>query len=101
MDRLAPGGKEAIFRDRDTAGFGVRVYPSGGKVYIARAKERTGEKLPGRVAIGRHDALDAGEARRRTALGGMPLTAVSPSILPDLFSVKNSSHWHLTQILIA
>ena len=31
VDRLSVNGKDAIFRDCDLAGFGVRVYPSGKK----------------------------------------------------------------------
>ena len=54
--------------DRVLPGFGVRVYPSGGKVYIAQARERTGKKLPKRVTVGRHDVLNADEARQRAAL---------------------------------
>ena len=60
--------RDTVFWDRNLTGFGVRVYPSGGKVYIAQARERTGEKLPRRVTIGRHDVLNAEEARRRAAL---------------------------------
>ena len=60
--------RDTVFWDRNLTGFGVRVYPSGGKVYIAQARERTGEKLPKRVTIGRHDMLNAEEARRRAAL---------------------------------
>ena len=60
--------RDTVFWDRNLTGFGVRVYPSGGKVYIVQARERTGEKLPGRVTIGRHDVLKAKEARRRAAL---------------------------------
>ena len=60
--------RDTVFWDRNLTGFGVRVYPSGGKVYIAQARERTGDKLPKRVTIGRHDVLNAEEARRRAAL---------------------------------
>ena len=60
--------RDTVFWDRNLTGFGVRVYPSGGKVYIAQARERTGEKLPKRVTIGRHGVLNAEEARRRAAL---------------------------------
>ena len=54
--------------DRVLPGFGVRIYPSGGKVYIAQARERTGKKLPKRVTVGRHDVLNADQARQRAAL---------------------------------
>ena len=32
--------RDSVFWDRDLTGFGVRLYPSGGKVYIAQAHER-------------------------------------------------------------
>ena len=57
-----------MFWDRVLPGFGIRVYPSGGKVYIAQARERTGKKLPRRVTVGRHDVLNADQARQRAAL---------------------------------
>ena len=60
--------RDTVFWDRDLIGFGVRVYPSGGKVYVAQARERTGKKLPKRVRVGRHDVLSADEARQRAAL---------------------------------
>ena len=56
--------KDTVFWDRRLAGFGVRVYPSGAKVYIAQARGPTGSK---RVTIGRHGVLRAGEARRLAA----------------------------------
>ena len=46
-------------------GFGVRVYPTGAKVYVAQARGPDGPK---RVRIGRHGLLNADEARRRAAL---------------------------------
>ncbi|MCY4590488.1 MAG: Arm DNA-binding domain-containing protein [Alphaproteobacteria bacterium] len=60
--------RDTVFWDRDLTGFGVRVYPSGGKVYIAQARERTGKKLPKRVTVGRYDVLNADRARQRAAL---------------------------------
>ena len=36
VDRLSVNGKDAIFWDRDLAGFGVRVYPSGKKVFVVQ-----------------------------------------------------------------
>ena len=37
VDRLSVNGKDAIFWDRDLAGFGIRVYPSGKKVFVVVA----------------------------------------------------------------
>ncbi len=57
--------KETLFWDRRLPGFGVRVYPSGTKTYIAQARGPDGSK---RVTIGRHGAIAANEARRGAAL---------------------------------
>ena len=56
---------DTVFWDRTVTGFGVRVYPTGGKVYIAQAR---GPEGPKRVTVGRHGVLNADEARRRAAL---------------------------------
>ena len=57
--------RDTVFWDRDLTGFGVRVYPSGGKVYIAQAR---GPEGPKRITVGRHDVLNADRARQRAAL---------------------------------
>ena len=57
--------RDTVFWDRDLTGFGVRVYPTGGKVYIAQARGPDGPK---RVTVGRHDVLHADQARQRAAL---------------------------------
>ena len=54
-----------MFWDRKLMGFGVRVYPTGGKVYVAQARGPRGQK---RVRVGQHGVLNAEEARRRAAL---------------------------------
>ena len=57
--------RDTVFWDRIVTGFGVRVYPTGGKVYIAQAR---GPEGPKRVTVGRHGVLNADEARQRAAL---------------------------------
>ncbi|MCE2453164.1 MAG: tyrosine-type recombinase/integrase [Nitrospinae bacterium] len=57
--------KDTVFWDRELTGFGVRVYPTGAKVYIAQAR---GPKGPRRVTVGRHGVIHAEEARKRAAL---------------------------------
>ena len=57
--------RDTVFWDRETTGFGVRVYPSGGKVYVAQAR---GPEGPKRVTVGRHGVLSAEQARQRAAL---------------------------------
>ena len=57
--------KDTVFWDRELTGFGVRVYPTGSKVYIAQAR---GPEGPRRVAVGRHGVIGAEQARKRAAL---------------------------------
>ena len=56
--------KDTVYWDRELTGFGVRVYPTGSKVYIAQAR---GPEGPKRVAVGRHGVINADEARKRAA----------------------------------
>ena len=57
--------KDTVFWDRELTGFGVRVYPGGGRVYVAQARGPDGPK---RVTVGRHGVITAEQARRRAAL---------------------------------
>lgn len=57
--------KDTVFWDGDLTGFGVRVYPTGSKVYIAQAR---GPRGPKRVTVGRHGVIGAEQARQRAAL---------------------------------
>ena len=57
--------KDTVSWDRDLTGFGVRAYPSGGKVYVARAGGPSGPK---QVTVGRHWVLGAEQARQHSAL---------------------------------
>ena len=40
VDSLSVEGKDAVFWDHDLPGFGVRVYPSGRKVYVSKVGGR-------------------------------------------------------------
>ena len=51
VDRLSVNGKDAIFWDRDLPGFGVRVYPSGKKVFVVQTRAFGRSK---RVSLGQH-----------------------------------------------
>ena len=64
VDRLMVE-KDTVFWDREVTGFGVRVYATGGKVYVAQARGPDGPK---RVTVGRHGVIGAERARRRAAL---------------------------------
>ena len=64
VDGLSVEDKDAVFWDRELPGFGVRVYPSGSKVFVVQT--RTGGKSK-RITLGRHGALTADKARKKAA----------------------------------
>ena len=51
VDALSVEGKDAVFWDRDLPGAGIRVYPSGRKVYVVQSRGPGGSK---RVTVGEH-----------------------------------------------
>ena len=65
VETLGTGTRDAVFWDGELLGFGVRVYPSGAKVYVVQT--RAGGRSR-RVTVGRHGVLSAAQARRRAAL---------------------------------
>ena len=65
VDALFVESGDAVFWDRDLAGFGVRVHATGRKVYVVQSRGPTGPK---RVTLGRHGDLPAEEARKRAAV---------------------------------
>ena len=60
--------RDIVIWDRELTGFGVRAYPSGGRVYVAQARGPKYPTGPKRVTVRRHEILNADEARRRAAL---------------------------------
>ena len=64
VEALPVGGREAVFWDTELSGFGVRVYPSGSKVYLVQT--RAGGKSR-RLTVGRHGLISAEQARRKAA----------------------------------
>ena len=64
VDALSVESRDAVFWDRGLPGFGVRVYPSGRKIYVAQSRAPNG---PRRVTLGRHGELAADQARKKAA----------------------------------
>ena len=64
VDGLSVDDKDAVFWDRELSGFGVRVYPSGSKVYVVQTRTKGKSK---RVTLGRHGVISADQARRKAA----------------------------------
>ena len=65
VDGLSVEDKDVIIWDRELQGFGVRVYPSGAKVYLVQSRGPRGSK---RIALGRHGVIPTDRARQRAAL---------------------------------
>ena len=64
VDALSVKEKDAVFWDRDLAGFGVRVHATGRKAYVVQSRGPGG---PVRVTLGRHGEMSCDEARKRAA----------------------------------
>ena len=64
VDALTARGRDTMFWDRDLPGFGVRVYRTGRKVYIAQARGPSGTR---RAVVGRHGKMQPKAARREAA----------------------------------
>ena len=62
VDGLSVEGKDTVFWDRDLPGFGVRVYPSGRKIYVVQSRGPGGLR---RVSLGPHVELTAEQARKQ------------------------------------
>ena len=77
--------RDTMFWDRELPGFGVRVHPSGRKVYVAQTRARG--KAAKRVTVGVHGVLTAEEARRRAALIIARIKAGEKPV-PDPMTVK-------------
>ena len=56
VDRLPVDDKDSVFWDRELPGFGLRVYPSGAKVYVVQTRR-----------AGRSKACDGRTPRRHLA----------------------------------
>ena len=86
VDRLSVNGKDAVFWDNELPGFGVRVYPSGKKVFVVQTRAFGRSK---RVSLGTHGdtGFSVDHARRKATdviariKDGQP--PVTPEPAPD------------------
>ncbi len=95
VDGLSVAGRDQVFWDRELPGFGVRVYPSGRKVYVVQS--RAGG-APRRVALGTHAELTTTQARLRAAQvidrikGGREPVVEAGATVADLAARYLSAH---------
>lgn len=61
VDALSPGDKDYFVWDSDMAGFGLRVWPTGRKVYLIQYRDAGGRTR--RKALGKHGIVTAENAR--------------------------------------
>ena len=64
VEALPVGERETLYWDSELSGFGVRVYPSGSKIYLVQT--RKGGKSR-RLTVGRHGLVSADQARNEAA----------------------------------
>lgn len=69
VDAAKPAEKDAFVWDHDVAGFGLKVTPAGGKIYVFQyriARPGEAERTPAkRYTIGKHGKLTPDQARKR------------------------------------
>ena len=63
-DSLPVGTIDNVYRDRELPGFGVRVYPSGSRMYLVQTRASGKSR---RITVGRHGVVSADQARRKAA----------------------------------
>ena len=64
VERLPVGTTDTVYWDRELSGFGIRIYPSGSRMYLVQT--RAGGKSR-RITVGRHGVVSADQARRKAA----------------------------------
>ena len=64
VDTIVPAERERIVWDDDIKGFGVRVHPTGRKVYIVKYRH---ERRSVKVTIGPHGPVTPAAARAKAA----------------------------------
>ena len=87
VDRLSVDGKDAVFWDRELPGFGIRVYPSGRKVYVVQTRHNGRSR---RIAVGRHGDIAPDRARKDAVRiiarikAGLPPVETEPQAPPTV-----------------
>ena len=95
LEGVSVNGKEAIFWDRDLAGFGVRVYPSEKKVFVVQIRGFGRSK---RVTLGRYPDLTPEAARKKAAAviarikKGQPPVPPEPAPVPTVADLAERYH---------
>ena len=92
VDGLTVEGADKVFWDRELPGFGVRVYPSGRKIYVVQCRGASGLR---RVSLGQHGELSCEQARKEAAraIDGIKRGQDSPSEAPPTVADLAERYW--------
>ena len=64
VEELPIADRETVYWDRELSGFGVRVYPTGSRMYIVQTRAKGKSR---RITVGRHGLVSADQARKEAA----------------------------------
>lgn len=64
VEELPIADRETVYWDRELSGFGVRVYPTGSRMYIVQTRAKGKSR---RITVGRHGLVSADQARTEAA----------------------------------
>lgn len=83
VDAARPGGRDHFIWDDEVSGFGLKVTPAGGKVYVFQyrlARPGEAERTPARrYTVGKHGKLTPDQARKRAkALAALVEHGIDP-----------------------
>src|SRR5215469_4428113 len=62
VEAIEPGARDAYFWDDQTPGFGLKVTPSGARIYVLKYRHRGAQRW---LTLGRHGEITVGEARQK------------------------------------
>ena len=80
VDRLSVDDKDTVFWDRELPGYGIRVYPSGRKVYVVQTRVAGKSR---RITVGRHGDIAPDRARKEAARIIARIKAGLPPVEPE------------------
>ena len=83
VDAAKPGGRDQFIWDGEVSGFGLKITPAGGKVYVFQyrlARPGEAERTPARrYTVGKHGHLTPDQARNRAReLAALVLQGIDP-----------------------
>lgn len=104
VDAAKPGNKDLFLWDGEVSGFGLKVTPAGGKVYVYQyriARPGEADRTPAkRYTIGKHGNLTPDQARKRAKdLAALVEVGIDPRQQEaDSFAAKDEAERHAQEL---